>query len=274
MRFLSRIVFALVCASVFLAGLFASFWWSGPIIIALLVGATIGWIYQAPDQNGRKQRALELCDRFLYYPLGSNNRWLVTLLTFAFLAFWLAWFTKPGLPEVRTITQAVTEQLHGFATTELEQRRQNVQTRGEYKTDAELGLEERPEVETGNTRKLIRESWSAWQVRWTCLLLLILLTVGYLPFAFFDEGRWLVQEVLRRWDEQSEGSTEDPGWIKALRGSNGNKRRPRAIPPGNQPAPAQPAAGTAPSAGALTSHSWMFIMSLLAELAGRRIGRS
>lgn len=233
---LGRFVFASIGLAVFLTALLSGLLGGYALLmIGLVATATTTVILLMPVPS--RGVLAQIIRPFLRPFLRTNNHWLLCMLVMTVLAFWLAITTDLGYPVIRTVVQEEVAKGNSTRLDEINQRYENLYRYGELKTDAELELS-----------KLTPEqpkSWTPWWIRWISALLLLILTIGYIPFAFADEVQAAYHRAERGFAERAGGETGGRSLLRDL------IRRVARIPENPQPTvtsqpPPPPAGGTTP----------------------------
>lgn len=256
---LGRVVFAAIGFAVFLIAFIGGFlggfaWIAIPIVFLLYLGLSLAL---------RRREGAVGWMRFFTFFLRTNNRWLLTMFVLTLISFAMALNTSPGGPLVQASVQEQSSTEHALS--DIRERYHNLHDKGEFKTDAELSQQKKvPEF----------ESWAPWWFRWVGALVLLILALGYVPFAFTDEVKRAASRTHAHLSERTHGEAGENWFTRFMhRLSQGQAApagpTPTAVPPaGLAPQPTTTVAGAAWRTGIK-----LFLIELLAEfLASASLG--
>lgn len=183
-------VFATICVGVFLVCLLGGVLGIYSIlVVGILAALAVAWLFSG-HQREHQARLKQYFGLFV----ASPGRWLLFLVLFTVVALALAWST-PSASEKQTALPGYVAGQEPGPWTEDEQRYYNLDKYGLWSTDAEIRASEQrgdaTRFEPRPPRPPLSSDEPFW-TRWLSALLLLALTVGYVPFAFADELRRLI----------------------------------------------------------------------------------
>ena len=273
----SRPLFAALCIMLFFTALFTNSWFG--LWLSALIAVIPTFIFLIIALNGaknhnndlRKEPKLKPIERLSTAVIRTNNRWLFTLMLLTGLTFMLFLVAPWGPPELtkdRRDKLTMQQRQNEYKPGDRAQIRRNSRKNLSAKTDRDLTT-----LETENT-------WESFKVRWTIFIILLILTIVYIPIALTDEASSAFYSLWGKINKKTEGTAGKgriQSWIDMFRGDKevpavviqevtGQPVDPNAPPPTPAPAPGV-AQVSAPGSSIWSQISMAVLIQTVSEFA-------